>query len=387
MTSSLNDGTHPPTLAVVIYSPSGQVASFQDGCAGTNCGKDQSGPVEGYDYNNRLQAVRTQFGTASSWDSYYPQSDYFCSVYNYYVGASNPTTCVVPNPPSSGAQNNGSPRRLVGEYFRDTTNSSLSHTASYTYDHLNRLTTGQTLTTDSSQYNLTFTYDRYGNMSCQTNSSTNGPCPNWTFNSATNQITNSGFSYDAAGDLKGDGAHTYQWDAEQRLVSVDSGATATYKYNALGWRVEKQVGSTYTEILYDQSGESLGENNRTTWSQSYVNFAGRHVATYQSNATYFTHVNSLGSTTAVTDYTGAVVEDKLFYPWGQDWAMAGTLYEERFAKLQRRDSETSLDRTPNRTFSSTQGRCPARAGPDLLFGSVSSLRHSTARLDVGNERS
>ncbi len=41
------------------------------------------------------------------------------------------------------------------------------------------LTTGQTLTTDPSKYNLTFTYDRYGNMTCQTNGNTSGPCPNW----------------------------------------------------------------------------------------------------------------------------------------------------------------------------------------------------------------
>ena len=151
-----------------------------------------------------------------------------------------------------------------------------------------------------------------------------------------------------------------------RLKSLDN-YTKVYTYNAPGWRVEKQVGTAYTEILYDASGEPLGENNRTTWSQSYVNFMGRHIAIYQNNATYFPHVNSLGSTTAVTDYTGAVVEDKLFYPWGQDWAMVGTLYEQRFAKLQHRDSETSLDPTPNRMFSSTQGRW---LSPDPLFGSV-----------------
>ncbi len=69
------------------------------------------------------------------------------------------------------------------------------------------------------------------------------------------------------------------------------------------------MGAAYTEILYDQSGESLGENNRSTWTQSYVNFNGRHLGIYQNNATYSVHVNSLGSTTAVTDYTGAPVED------------------------------------------------------------------------------
>jgi RHS repeat-associated protein len=74
------------------------------------------------------------------------------------------------------------------------------------------------------------------------------------------------------------------------------------------------------------------------------------------------------STTVVTDYTGALVEDRLFYPWGQDWQIVGTLYEERFAKLQHRDNETSLDPTPNRMFSSQEGRW---LSPDPLFGDIS----------------
>jgi hypothetical protein len=144
------------------------------------------------------------------------------------------------------------------------------------------------------------------------------------------------------GDLTGDGTHTYQWDAEGRLKSVDSGTTATYTYNALGWRVEKKLGSTYTEYLFGASGERLGENNRTTWTESYVPLGYGHYAIYQGNTTYFTHPSPLGSTTMVTDYDGNVVQDKLFYPWGQDWQTMGSVYDERFAKLQRRDTKTVL---------------------------------------------
>jgi len=69
-------------------------------------------------------------------------------------------------------------------------------TAVYAYDNLNRLSTAAA--TGSSTYNLTFNYDRFGNMGCVTNGQTNGPCPNWTFNS-NNQINTSGFTHDAAG--------------------------------------------------------------------------------------------------------------------------------------------------------------------------------------------
>ncbi len=94
----------------------------------------------------------------------------------------------------------------MGHFFQDTTNSSLGHTATYTYDNTNRLTTS--VATGSSTHNLTFSYDRYGNMSCVTNAQTNGPCPNWTFNTPTNQISTSGYTYSSKGNLTGDGTHT-----------------------------------------------------------------------------------------------------------------------------------------------------------------------------------
>ncbi len=48
-----------------------------------------------------------------------------------------------------------------------------------------------------------------------------------TINPATNQITTSGYSYDAAGNLVNDGAHSYQYDAEGNVLQVDGGTTAS----------------------------------------------------------------------------------------------------------------------------------------------------------------
>lgn len=344
ITSSLSDSTHPGTLSQNIkYAPQGVLAQLQNGCSGTGCTVRQ----ESYDYNNRLQPTRIQLGTSGT-----PSAN-ACHIYNYYPVA-NPTSCAIPSQASSG--NNGS---AMGRYFQDTTNPSLTNTASYSYDHINRL--ASSVATGSSPHNLSFSYDRYGNMTCVTNQNTNGPCPNYTFNPSSNQITNTGFTYDAAGNLTADGtgtgSHTYQWDAENRLKSIDNGTTAVYTYNAFGERVEKHVGSAYTEYAYHRSGEELGEHNRTTWALRVVSFAGRHVAHYQGNATYFNHSDRLASTTQVTDYSGAVAQDQLYYPWGQDWAVLGTTQEKRFARLRHRDTtETGLDPTHFRLFSSTQGR-------------------------------
>jgi YD repeat-containing protein len=88
-------------------------------------------------------------------------------------------------------------------------------------------------------YNQAFEYDRWGNADCNPASLA---CANRSFNTAKNQIADSGFLYDAAGNMTADGsgggAHTYAWDAEGRLKSADSGATV-YVYNAFGQRVER----------------------------------------------------------------------------------------------------------------------------------------------------
>src|SRR5487761_1530181 len=116
---------------------------------------------------------------------------------------------------------------------------------------------------------------------------------------------------------------------------------------------------TRTKYVYDRSGEEVGENNRSGWTVRVIPFAGRHLAHYQGspNAAYFVHTDKLGSTTQATDYTGAVAQDEIYYPWGQEWNMAGTYQEERFARLGHRDTtETGLDPTKFRIYASSEGR-------------------------------
>lgn len=171
-------------------------------------------------------------------------------MYNYYAGAQNVSPCSSsaaesPSNWPTGANNNGN---VAGYYYVDPMNgSALYRTAACTYDGVNRLTNAVATPFGSGtvSYNLTFSYTRpdgsigqYGNMSCVTNAQTVGPCANLSFNAANNQITTSGYTYDAAGNLTKDSsnlsAHAYQWDAEGRVASVDGGSTWSFTYNALG---------------------------------------------------------------------------------------------------------------------------------------------------------
>ncbi|MGH9433908.1 MAG: hypothetical protein ACRD3T_20460, partial [Terriglobia bacterium] len=129
---------------------------------------------------------------------------------------------------SALAQGTGDNGSTMGYLYQDKVNTSFSHTAVFVDDALSRLTSA--VATGSSQYSYTFSYDRYGNMTC---TPSNGQCATLSYNTGTNRITSSGYTYDAAGNLTADGVHTYQYNGEGRLLSVDNGATMTFGYNAL----------------------------------------------------------------------------------------------------------------------------------------------------------
>ncbi|HXH48683.1 MAG TPA: RHS repeat-associated core domain-containing protein [Terriglobia bacterium] len=313
---------------------------------------------ETYDYNNRLQPVRIQLGTPTT------NAANYCLVYNYYSGVPNPTSCTAnPSPGTTG--NNGN---VMGYRYEDAANPTLQHSAQYTFDGVNRLATatGTPFGSGTVSYNQTYTYgatgstDRYGNMSCVSGSSN---CPVVTFDYSTNHIYQIGSilyaGYDAAGNMTSDGTHTYQWDAEDRMVSVDGGSTATQKYNSLGQRVERFLtnGSWTFDYLFGVNGEELGLYSAGTaaWFDQNVPM-GRRVLVMYGSPLRIVHANNLGTTTVVNDQTGTELQDQLFYPWGQSWTRTGLGYDMRFAGMHQFESPELLYPTDFRKYNPALGR-------------------------------
>src|SRR5690348_5459713 len=166
-------------------------------------------------------------------------------------------------------------------------------------------------------------------------------------------------SYDPAGNMTGDGTHTYQWDAEDRMVSVDGGSTATLKYNSLGQRVERFLpnGSWTFDYLFGLSDEELGlySAGTTAWFDQNVPM-GRRVLVMYGSPSRFLHANKLGTTTVTTDQTGAELQDELFYPWGQDWTRAGQPYVMHFAGMQGFENPGLVYPTDFRRYNPALGR-------------------------------
>jgi RHS repeat-associated protein len=315
---------------------------------------------ENYQYNKQLQPVRIQLGTTASTPATY------CLVYNYY-GGSNPATCLAPGQSSTGNDGN-----TMGYWFLDNA-SVYSHAATYTYDHVNRLATAVASPFGSGTwpgYNFTYSYDAYGNMTCVLNLNTKGTCAVLTYASNnSNQLATIGtppntkpFTYDAAGNMQQDPSsgttHTYQWDAEGRMASVDSGPTWSFTYDALGHRVYWPYSGGSQEHLFDPAGNWLG-----IWGvDSVMPFVDHLFAVYWNGDTYFYHKNNLRSTTVTTNHSGAWVDEAVFSPWGVPLASI-----ENFADLLDYDSKTDNDIVAFRIYSPSQGRW---VSPDSLRGDV-----------------
>jgi RHS repeat-associated protein len=342
----------PPYLVQsATYTPWGAVSQLENGCVGTGC----TPAVETYTYNNRLQATGIQLGTTSN------TSQYASLTYNYNLpGGTQPPGCPI-SPGTSG--NNGN---VIGYTYTDAVNSGFSHSALYVYDSLNRLACAQA--TGNSTYNVAFTYDRYGNMACSLNSYTNiGSCPEWTYNSSTNQLTTSGCTYDAAGNMTEDcstsAGHTFQWDAEGRVSSVDPGKnppTWTFTYNAVGNRVQWANPGGADQHMFDPWGNWLGvagEYSVLWWGRTFL-------AAYEGSETYLNHLNGIGSTTMLTNQAGTPAEDMLFYPWGDVWQSWGT-GGYNFANLPYDDVNNGISPSMFRLYSMGLGRW---LSPDPLGG-------------------
>jgi RHS repeat-associated protein len=128
------------------------------------------------------------------------------------------------------------------------------------------------------------------------------------------------------------------------------------------------VGSEILDTQYDIQGRPVAYGNTVpsfvTW-QDFL-YAGDRFAGYYGAGTRFVHPDDLGSSTHTTDHTGAEIQDELYYPFGDRWQVY-LLEDERFAGMQRRDSESGLDPTLNRMYTSSLGRWMT---PDPMGGDV-----------------
>jgi len=249
-----------------------------------------------------------------------------------------------------------------GNVVSMSTSGNQNFSRSYGYDALNRLLT-MSAPGDSCS-GLGWTYDAWGNRTDQ--SVTGGSC-NSSHQPTTAQNRVLGGSYDAAGNMTNDGFHAYTYDAENRIIQVDGGSTASYVYDALGRRVRKTVGTAWTDYVYDLSGNVVTEyiGPQSTWATSYIYFGGQLVAEYKDATTYFVHKDHLGSTRLLSKMDRTLKDSMDYLPYGEQIA-GNTSTSHKFTGKER-DSESALDYFGARYYSSALGRW---ISPDWSAGPV-----------------
>jgi RHS repeat-associated protein len=140
-----------------------------------------------------------------------------------------------------------------------------------------------------------------------------------------NQYTSAGpaaFEYDRNGNLTTDGAVTYAYDVENRLIGASGTKTATLKYDPLGRLFEVAGGSGTTRFLYD--GDALVAEYDGASGQllrRYIHGPGvdEPLVWYEgsdlSNRRTL-HANHQGSITGVASYGGTFVGALTYDPYG-----------------------------------------------------------------------
>ncbi len=129
-----------------------------------------------------------------------------------------------------------------------------------------------------------------------------------------NQISSSGPSYDADGDITGDALYSYTYNGAGEITRANG---VNYTYDGDGLRVEKSSGTLYWRAY---TGQVIEETNTSGgMERDYIFFAGRRIAWKDSSGNvYYYFADAIGSTRAVTDSSGNVCSSADYYPYGQE---------------------------------------------------------------------
>jgi RHS repeat-associated protein len=172
----------------------------------------------------------------------------------------------------------------------------------------------------------TYTYDRAGNRLSQTSDSQTIA---YTYDAAnqllrTEQSSPAQFTYDARGNLAArttaTGDSTYTYDAWNRLTEAQlaDGSTVTYQYGPDGQLLARTDAAGTVSYIYDGVNLLMEKApDGTTLAQYTMTPATDDLISLERGGTaYYAHRDALGSLTALSDDTGAIVERYAYDPFG-----------------------------------------------------------------------
>jgi RHS repeat-associated protein len=226
----------------------------------------------------------------------------------------------------------------------------------YTYDEMNRVTAAQTLGTDCTTVNSgtrdwgdSFTIDPWGNLTAKTVTKCTAEMLSASADSRNRLAV---ATYDSAGNVTKNNDISYSFDAEGRITSA--GGTA-YAYDGDNERVSKPGKIYWKGVGSNALVETDGSGKNPT---RYIFFNGERIARLDTGATspkyYIT--DNLGSTALVTDATGNVLNESLFFPYGGEQVVQANDSNTYKFTGKERDTESGNDYFGARYYGSSMGR-------------------------------
>ena len=240
-------------------------------------------------------------------------------------------------------------------------------TQTFGYDHLNRLVAAR----DESTYGeKTYSYDTIGNIlekDGRTYTYAGGAAGP---HAVTSLSDGTSFAYDANGSMaervSSEGSFAYDFDAENRLASVEKDGTlsAAFRYDGDGGRTRKVAygaalgiplsSMAYPELLQDGLGEDdlvthfVGELYEVDnlHEVKHVYLGSERILSVHDGVEQYIHGDHLGSSNVVEDQFGALVQINEYQPFGdfsrRDQYATGGQESDLYFTQQILDDETGL---------------------------------------------
>jgi RHS repeat-associated protein len=203
----------------------------------------------------------------------------------------------------------------------ETDGNNPSQTDAYDYDATDQLTRVRynfDAGANSQDRMVNYAYDAAGNRSNMTDS---GSSTDYAANNV-NQYTTVGPdhpAYDLNGNLTAQATGNYTYDAQNRLISAASGgSTITFAYDSRNRCVSRAIDGVTTLFYYDGWNVVEERNGADEPIARYIHGANTDemVARVTSSGPLYYHADALGSTVALTDGNGQVLERYLYDVYG-----------------------------------------------------------------------
>jgi len=207
----------------------------------------------------------------------------------------------------------------------------IGQTQTFGYDHRDRLTHAGAAPAAPggapAPYDEAYAYDTVGNFTSKAGVAYGGYGPGAGGSGhahAPATVGGQAYAYDANGNVTSGGNRTYVWDTNNQPTSIvgPDGVTEMYGYDADGARVSRARAGV-TTVYLGGAWEQDVQSGASTKTRAFVTLQGRAIAQRErvvspvSDTTIYLHGDHLGSVSAATSSTGAVLSRQAFTPWGE----------------------------------------------------------------------